>query len=72
MRENTEQIIQLASNMEHVTEELHKIPALSNALNSLERTVALYQQRLEALDRDFREFRRDQREKKNTRGERTT
>lgn len=67
VRENTDQIIELVSNMKHVTEELQEIPALSKALNNLERTVALYQQRLEALDRDFREFRKDYRDKKSPR-----
>ncbi len=70
VKENTQQIIKLASSMSYVTEELQEIPTLARALNALEKTVALYQQRLEALDRDFREFRKDQKERKGQRAER--
>lgn len=59
MKENTEQIIELSTNMKFVSEELKKIPQLANAVAGLERTLAIYVSRLERLDQDFREFRKE-------------
>lgn len=59
MKENTEQIIELAAAMKFVCEELKKIPELAHAVAGLERTVAIHVSRLERLDQDFREFRKD-------------
>jgi len=61
VKENTSQIIKLAATMKYVSEELKKITPLSNAVTALERTVAIYSARLEGLDRDFREFKKEHR-----------